>query len=271
MVIYLHDRSHHIKRTFSHDYQHALPEQLSHFLSNSRPTQELTQLAKSKSLAKADVLTQQVDLLINADTLDQFLIPFTHHWLDLKDVWRDESDDRLYPEYRLNDYLIQSLQDEAFATFKLMVRENLPITTLVDADFVLVNDVLANHYGMEPQSGSHLRKVELAPDSPYGGLLTTGAIMKITANGTATSPILRGAWVMEHLLGTPPPPPPADIPAAEPDIRGATSLKAQLARHAADQVCSKCHAMFDPLGFALENFDILGNGVATVVWIQVWK
>ena len=129
----------------------------------------------------------------------------------MKDVWRDESDDRLYPEYRLNDYLIQSLQDEAFATFKLMVRENLPITTLVDADFVLVNDVLSKHYGMEPQSGSHLRKVELAPDSPYGGLLTTGAIMKITANGTATSPILRGAWVMEHLLGTPPPPPPADI------------------------------------------------------------
>ena len=248
-----------LKDRSSQDYQHALAQQLSHFLSNSRPTQELTQLAKSKSLAKADVLTQQVDLLINADTLDQFLIPFTHHWLDLKDVWRDESDDRLYPEYRLNDYLIQSLQDEAFATFKLMVRENLPITTLVDADFVLVNDVLSKHYGMEPQSGSHLRKVELAPDSPYGGLLTTGAIMKITANGTATSPILRGAWVMEHLLGTPPPPPPADIPAAEPDIRGATSLKAQLARHAADQVCSKCHAMFDPLGFALENFDILGK------------
>ncbi len=248
-----------VKPKSSVEYQHALAQQLSHFLTNSAPNSQLNSLANKRALLKQDHLHQQTESLIASAAFEQFLRPFTHHWLDLKEVWRDESDDRLYPEYRLNDYLIESLQREGYETFKLMVRDNLPITTLVQADFVLVNDVLAQHYGLPEQHGSALRKLRLPPESPYGGLLTTGALMKVTSNGTATSPIVRGAWVMEHLLGTPPPPPPADIPAAEPDIRGTTTLKEQLARHAADQSCAKCHAMFDPIGFSLENFDILGK------------
>ena len=96
------------------------------------------------------------------------------------------------------------MQREAYETFKYMVRENLPITTLVDADFVLVNDILSRHYNLPEQSGSQLRRISVPDDSPYGGLLTTGAVMKVTADGTASSPIVRGAWVMDRLLGDPP-------------------------------------------------------------------
>ncbi|MBA63337.1 MAG: hypothetical protein CMJ76_13350 [Planctomycetaceae bacterium] len=241
------------------EYQLALAQQLSHFLSNSRPSQTLEILAANKDLLKANNLRSQTDELIRANSFNQFLRPFTYHWLDLKAVWRDEPDIRLYPEYRLNDYLIESMQREAYETFKLMVRENLPITTLVDADFVLINDILSRHYNLPLQKGSELQRITVPKGSPYGGLLTTGAIMKVTANGTASSPIVRGAWVMDRLLGAPPPPPPANIPAAEPDIRGATTLKEQLAKHASDQSCASCHATFDPIGFSLENFDIYGK------------
>lgn len=241
------------------EYQQALAQQLSHFLANSRPADSLQLAADKHLLLKDGELRKQADLLIDADSFDQFLKPFSFHWLDLKEVWRDEPDIRLYPEYRLNDYLIDSMQQEAYETFKLIVRDNLPITTLVDANFVLVNDILSRHYNLSPLEGSHLRRVAVPPESPYGGMLTTGAIMKVTANGTATSPIIRGSWVTDRLLGTPPPPPPANIPASEPDIRGATSLKEQLARHASDKACASCHATFDPLGFALENYDIYGK------------
>jgi len=240
-------------------YQSALAQQLSHFLNNSRPPPSLQSLALKKTLLKPGNLRTETEKLITAPSFDQFLEPFTFHWLDLKSVWRDEPDIRLYPEYRLNDYLIDSMQQEAYETFKLMVRENLPITTLVDADFVLVNDILSLHYNLPIQYGSQLKRVEVPIDSPYGGLLTTGAIMKVTANGTASSPIVRGAWVMDRLLGSPPPPPPANIPAAEPDIRGATTLKEQLQKHASNTTCAACHATFDPIGFSLENFDIYGK------------
>ncbi|MFK7778091.1 MAG: DUF1588 domain-containing protein, partial [Gimesia sp.] len=103
-----------------------------------------------------------------------------------------------------------------------------------------------------------LQRVNLPDASPYGGLLTQAAIMKVTANGTTTSPVLRGAWIMERIMGNPPPPPPASVPAVEPDIRGATTIREQLARHTKDPVCASCHARFDPVGFALENFDVMG-------------
>jgi hypothetical protein len=248
-----------LTRSSQAHHQLALAEQLSHFLSNSRPSASLQTLAVGKDLLQEEHLRNQTDQLIESDSFNQFVKPFTSHWLDLKAVWRDEPDIRLYPEYRLNDYLIDSMQREAYETFKYMVRENLPITTLVDADFVLVNDILSRHYNLPEQSGSQLRRISVPDDSPYGGLLTTGAVMKVTADGTASSPIVRGAWVMDRLLGNPPPPPPANIPAADPDIRGATTLKEQLAAHASDQTCAACHATFDPIGFALENFDIYGR------------
>jgi hypothetical protein len=139
------------------------------------------------------------------------------------------------------------------------VRENLPIRTLVQSDFVFVNDRLARHYELPPVNGSALRRVALPKDSPLGGMLTQGAILKLTANGTATSPVLRGAWIMDRIIGEPPPPPPPGVPAVEPDIRGAKTIRDQLAMHTQSATCASCHAKFDPVGLALENFDIFGR------------
>ena len=140
-----------------------------------------------------------------------------------------------------------------------MIRDNLPASVLVDADFVNANDRLARHYGLETIKGSKLEKVQLPDASPYGGLLTQAAILKVTANGTSTSPVIRGAWIMERLIGQPPPPPPKSVPAVEPDIRGAQTIRELLALHTKSESCAGCHARFDPVGLALENFDILGG------------
>jgi hypothetical protein len=140
-----------------------------------------------------------------------------------------------------------------------MIHDNLSASVLVDADFVYANDRLAQHYELAPLSGSQIQKVALPDDSPYGGLLTQAAILKLTANGTSTSPVVRGAWIMERLLGQPPPPPPKSVPAVEPDIRGAKTIRELLALHTKSESCAGCHARFDPVGLALENFDVLGG------------
>ena len=151
------------------------------------------------------------------------------------------------------------MERETRTFFTAMIRDNLPSSVLVDADFVYANDRLARHYGLKPISGSKMQKVVLPDDSPYGGLLTQAAILKVTANGTSTSPVIRGAWIMERLIGQPPPPPPASVPAVEPDIRGAKTIRELLALHTKSESCAGCHARFDPVGLALENFDILGG------------
>jgi hypothetical protein len=184
---------------------------------------------------------------------------FTGYWLNLRYLRRDDPDKRLYPEYQLDEYLVDSLERETLAFFTAMVRDNLPVRNLVEADFAYVNDRLARHYGLEPVTGSAIRRVELPEDSPLGGLLTQGAILKITANGTSTSPVLRGAWIMDRILGDPPPPPPPGVPAVEPDIRGAKTIRDLLAMHTKSSTCASCHAKFDPVGLALENFDVLGH------------
>jgi hypothetical protein len=139
------------------------------------------------------------------------------------------------------------------------VRENLPARSLVDADFLYVNERLAKHYQLEPMYGAELRRVAVPKGSPLGGLLTQGAILKVTANGVSTSPVLRGAWIMDRILGEPPTPPPPGIPAVEPDIRGAKTIRDLLALHTKSSVCASCHAKFDPVGLALENFDVVGQ------------
>jgi hypothetical protein len=167
-------------------------------------------------------------------------------------------DERLYPEYRRDDYLVDSMERETRAFLAAMVRENLPATSLVASTFTFVNDRLARHYDLPRVSGSELRRVELPDWSPHGGLLTQASVLKHTANGVTTSPVLRGVWAMEKLLGQPPPPPPKSVPAIEPDIRGAKTIRELLAKHTQSASCAGCHARFDPVGFALENFDVMG-------------
>jgi len=245
-------------RQSDHDH-YAIASRLSHFLTNTRPDTQLMELAASGKLRDRDTLRAQTDRFIESRDFDRFVESFTDFWLSLRHIRRHEPDVRLYPEYRFDDYLIESMQRETRAFFRAMIRENLPSSVVVDADFVYANDRLAQHYQLSPLSGSMMRKTALPDDSPYGGLLTQGAILKVTASGTSTSPVIRGAWIMERLLGQPPPPPPPSIPAAEPDIRGAETIRELLALHTKLESCAGCHARFDPVGLALENFDILGG------------
>lgn len=236
-----------------------LAARLSYWLWGTRPDDVLLARARDGSLARSATLAAEADRLVADPRFERFIEAFTDYWLDLRHVRRDEPDVRLHPEYRFDDYLAESMALESRAFVTSLIRDNLPARSIVEADFVHANDRLARHYGLPPLAGHAVRRVPLPPDSPRGGLLTQAAIQRVTANGTTTSPVVRGAWVMARLLGQPPPKPPASVPAVEPDIRGATSIRDLLARHAADASCASCHARFDPVGFALESFDICGG------------
>jgi hypothetical protein len=245
-------------RKESADVPFAIANRLSHFLWNSGPDDELAQLAKNGRLHDKAVLHAQTERLIADPRFEQFVRTFAEEWLDLRKLRRDIPDERLYPEYRKDDYLVDSMAHETQSFLRAMIRENLPSSTVIAADFTFVNDRLAAHYDLPRVSGSTMQRVTLPKGSPYGGLITQAALMKHTANGTTTSPVLRGVWIMEKLLGQPPPPPPKSVPAVEPDIRGATTIRALLAKHTESKTCASCHAKFDPVGFAMENFDVMG-------------
>jgi hypothetical protein len=241
------------------DDQFAIASRLSHFLTNTRPDEHLLQLARENRLRDPQTLREETMRLIAGEGFERFVNNFTDYWLNLRQIRRDDPDIRLFPEYRFDEYLVESMDRETRTFFTAMIRENFPASVLIKADFVFANDRLAKHYQLPPLSGSVMRKVALPPGSPFGGLLTQAAVLKVSANGTTTSPVVRGAWIMERLLGQPPPPPPPSVPAVEPDIRGAKAIRDLLARHTKEKSCAGCHAKFDPVGLALENFDILGG------------
>jgi hypothetical protein len=141
-----------------------------------------------------------------------------------------------------------------------MFNRDLPLAQLIDSDWTMLNEPLAKHYGIEGVLGPDFRRVSLDKSKTVrGGLLTQASIHAVTSNGSTTSPVTRGMWVLEKLLGTPTPPPPPDVPAIEPDIRGATTIKQQLAKHREIEACNSCHKKIDPPGFALESFDVIGG------------
>jgi hypothetical protein len=143
--------------------------------------------------------------------------------------------------------------------FSDTVQRNLGVTNLVDSNFSYLNERLANHYSIAAVDGVALRRVTLPPESVRGGLLTEASVLKVTANGTTTSPVKRGVWIMTRLIGKPPPPPPPSVPALEPDTRGATTIREQLVKHRSQETCAACHRNIDPAGFALEAFDVMGG------------
>jgi hypothetical protein len=149
--------------------------------------------------------------------------------------------------------------DETHAYLKLMLDDNLSVSHLIASDFTFLNSRLARFYKIDRVESDALRQIALRPEDHRGGLLTQGAILKVTANGSTTSPVIRGVWVSERLLGTEIPPPPAGVPAIEPDIRGAKTIREMLAKHKADAACAVCHVKIDPPGFALENYDPAGR------------
>lgn len=238
---------------------HALAARLAFFLWNSEPDAELRSLADRGQLHRSKVLHAQTDRLLADPKSRRFSDAFLDYWLDLRKVSGTAPDSTLYPDYYLDDLLSESALLETQEFFADLVRENLPASNVVASNFAMVNGRLADHYGLPPVDGVSVRKVLLPPESPRGGLMTQAAVLKVTANGTTSSPVVRGAWIMERILGQPPPPPPPGVPAVEPDIRGATTIREQLAQHRNQRSCAGCHAKIDPAGFALESFDVMGG------------
>lgn len=237
----------------------ALAARLSYFLWNSEPDTTLRTLAAQGTLHQPTVLRAQTDRLLADPKAQRFVAAFLDYWLDLRKVSIVSPDEVLYCDYYLDDYLLESATEETQHFFATLIRGNLPARNLVESDFVTINARLAEHYGIPGVQGVALQKVSLPPDSVRGGLLTQASVLKVTANGTNTSPVVRGAWITERILGQPVPPPPAAVPAVEPDIRGATTIRQQLDKHRTDPTCRSCHAKIDPPGFALESFDVCGG------------
>ncbi len=237
----------------------ALASRLAYFLWNSTPDDALLDIARAGKLRDPKVLAAQTDRLLKDAKSSRFVDDFTDQWLGLRAIDDTSPDSKLYPEYAKNDLLKRSSVQETRAFFRRVLDENLSVREFAAANWTFANASLAKHYGLPGITSLALQKVSLPADSAYGGLWTQPAVLKVTANGTYTSPVKRGVWVAERLLGISIPPPPPDIPSVEPDIRGAKTLREQLALHSSQGSCAACHAKFDPYGFALESFDVTGT------------
>jgi len=234
----------------------SVASRLSYFLWSSQPDKELLTLAARGELRKPDVLRAQVGRMLANAKSQRFVENFTGQWLRVRDIDFTVPDRRLYPEY--NELLRRSMIDEPRAFFREILENDLSVQNFIDSNFVMINQPLAEFYGINGVIGLKIRRVPRPAGSVRGGVLTQASVLKVSADGTRTSPVLRGVWILNHLFGTPSPPPPPSVAAVEPDVRGATTIREVLAKHRADQSCNRCHRKIDPPGFALESFDVLG-------------
>ena len=235
----------------------ALASRLSYFLWRSMPDHRLIELASQGMLSRQQVLHSEVERLLDDPKSQRFINDFTGQWLDLDQIDFTEPDKNLFPEY--DDLLRSAMLAESRGFFAEVLRQNLSVREFVDADWTILNSRLAEHYAMPGVTGLQYRKVELPPGNPRGGVMTQAAVLKVTANGTSTSPVIRGVWMLENIFGKPVPPPPAGVPAVEPDVSGAVTLRDQLELHRDVASCAGCHDKIDPPGFALERFDPIGG------------
>lgn len=235
----------------------ALAERLALWFWNSVPDEELIALANGGLLHRPENLKKQSDRLLADARSNRFISNFTDQWLDLRKIDATQPDLRMYPEAR--EHLKHSMIGETRAYLRELITRDLSVTHLVKSDFAMLNQSLAIHYGIPDVKGCAIRKFNLPHDNPRGAFLTQAAVLKVTANGTTTSPVTRGAWINERILGNTIPPPPAGVPALDPDTRGATTIREKLEMHRADSRCAGCHAKLDPPGFALESFDVIGG------------
>lgn len=236
---------------------HALASRLSYFLWSTMPDDVLLQLADEAKLGNDSELYRQVERMLEDKRATAFTENFVGQWLGLRDIDATEPSHILYPEF---DHMLKvSMIQEAELFFSEILRDNLSVANFAASEFTMLNGRLAKHYGVPGIYGWEFQKVQLPPDSHRGGILTMAGVLKVTANGTTTSPVMRGAWVLDKLLGTPPAPPPENIPTIDPDIRGATTIREQLEKHRSSAACMGCHSKIDPPGFALESFDCIGG------------
>jgi len=237
---------------------YALANRMSYFLWRSMPDTELFALAAKGKLSQPDELKRQALRLLANPKADRFHKDFVGQWLDVSKVGDMQPDKGLYPEY--DEELERAMAKETELFIREMLVNDLNVANLIDSDWTMLNDRLARHYGIPGVEGNQFRKVVLDKSKTVrGGLLTQASILSVTSNGTTTSPVVRGVWVLDRLLGTPSPPPPPDVPPLEPGIRGASTIQEQLAKHRTIAQCAACHQKIDPYGMSLENFDVIGR------------
>ena len=237
---------------------HAIATRLGLFLWNSEPDEVLRQLAGDGKLRNAEVLRQQVERMLDHPKSHRFVEAFTDYWLDLRKVDDTSPSTTLYNDYELDEPLKLAAVEETRLFVAKLIAANLPAKNIVDSDFTYLNERLANHYGIPDVQGAKMREITLPSDSLRGGLMTQASVLKVTANGTTSSPVVRGNWITERILGVRIAPPPS-VPAVEPDIRGSVTIRQQLEKHRSDASCASCHAKIDPPGLALESFDVMGG------------
>lgn len=235
----------------------ALASRLSYMLWSSAPDEALIAAAAQGQLSTATGLRTQTERLLNDARAARFTTHFTGQWLNLREIDFTIPDKQLYPEY--NDTLKQAFLRETELFFDEVLRHNLSVAHFVDSDWTMLNAPLARLYGIPGVEGMAFRKVALQPEHHRGGVMTHASVLKVSANGTTTSPVVRGIWVLERILGQHPSPPPPGVPGVEPDIRGAETLRQLLDQHRNLESCNGCHRVIDPPGFALENYDVIGG------------
>ncbi|MGY8654440.1 MAG: DUF1592 domain-containing protein [Verrucomicrobiia bacterium] len=235
--------------------EYALASRLSYFLWGSMPDDELTQLASRKRLRSN--LAEQTYRMLRSNRALGLAESFAMQWLQIRNLDLVTPSEKHFPDF--DDQLKEAMRTETEMLFKRVVREDRSVLEFLNADYTYLNERLAKHYGMSGVKGDNFRLVSLS-NSPRRGVLTHGSVLTITSNPTRTSPVKRGLWVLENILGTPPPPPPPDVPDLDDDkeVTGAT-LRARLEMHREKPVCNSCHQRMDPLGFGLENFDAVGK------------
>ena len=237
---------------------YALASRLSYFLWNTMPDATLMKLASQRKLREPRILLQQTERMLSDPKSGEFVSTFVGQWLKLQNM-RDMAPDAM----KFNDFYRRRLGDamvkESEMFFRHLLDENLPVDDFINADFTFLNAALARHYGIPGVVKTKLHRVRLVPNAHRGGLLGQGAVLTASANGVDTSPVKRGVWVLENLLGTPPAPPPDNVDVPEPDARGDLTIRQFYAKHRTIQTCNQCHKKIDPLGFALENFDPVGR------------
>ena len=236
----------------------SLASRLSLFLWNSPPDETLLALAATGELHLPDVLRRETERLLTDSRSGRFVDAFLDYWLDLRKLEETSPSTTLYNDYYTDDGLLEAALAEPRLFFSELIQRDLPARHVVSSDFTFLNERLARHYDVPGVSGVAMRRVTLPTGSPRGGFLSQAGVLKVTANGTTTSPVLRGKWITERILGRDIPPPPP-VGAVEPDIRGAVTIRQQLEKHREDASCASCHSKMDPPGFALENFDVLGG------------
>jgi Protein of unknown function (DUF1592)/Protein of unknown function (DUF1588)/Protein of unknown function (DUF1585)/Protein of unknown function (DUF1595)/Protein of unknown function (DUF1587)/Planctomycete cytochrome C len=235
-----------------------LASRLSFFLWSSIPDDTLLDLAERGELNNPAVLEQQVRRML-ADPRSQSLVTnFADQWLHLRNLDSITPDLRLFPDF--DDNLRQAFRQETELAFEEVMRIDCSVLELLKSDHTFLNERLAKHYGIPHIYGSNFRRVELGADSMRGALLRQGSVLTVTSYATRTSPVIRGKWILENILGMPPPPPPANVPALKDNtVSSSLSVRERLAEHRANVACAGCHKLTDPVGFALENFDAVGR------------